>query len=96
MTYRFKIIKEESPGFTRTQCQITPGGGDPRDSATENKPPYQGKGEKGVVRAHRLIGNNKRMENPHWKQDQVEMILLKTKSSLWLVIRVGCSSFKET
>jgi len=22
------------------------GGGDPRDSATENKPPYQGKGEK--------------------------------------------------
>jgi len=23
-----------------------PGGGNPRDSATENKPPYQGKGEK--------------------------------------------------
>jgi len=23
-----------------------PGGGDPRDSATENKPPRQGKGEK--------------------------------------------------
>ena len=38
--------KEESPGFTETQCQVIPGGGDPRDSATENKPPYQGKGEK--------------------------------------------------
>ena len=32
-------LKEESPGSTRTQCQVIPGGGDPRDSATENKPP---------------------------------------------------------
>ena len=40
------FIKEESPGSTKTQCQLMAGGGDPRDSATENKPPYQGKGEK--------------------------------------------------
>ena len=48
MTYRFTITynKEESPGFTRTQCQITSGGGNLRESATENIPPYQGKGEK--------------------------------------------------
>ena len=39
-------FKEESPGSTKTQCQLTAGGGNPRDSATENKPPYQGKGEK--------------------------------------------------
>ena len=32
-------IKEESPGSTRIQCQLTPGGGNPRDSATENIPP---------------------------------------------------------
>ena len=32
-------FKEESPGSTRIQCQVTPGGGNPRDSATENKPP---------------------------------------------------------
>ena len=32
-------FKEESPGSTRKQCQVTPGGGTPRDSATENKPP---------------------------------------------------------
>ena len=32
-------FKEESPDSTRIQCQVTPGGGDPRDSATENKPP---------------------------------------------------------
>ena len=38
-------FKEESPGSTKTQCQLI-AEGDPRDSATENKPPYQGKGEK--------------------------------------------------
>ena len=36
---------EESPGSIETQCQLTTGGGDFRDSATENKTPYQGKGE---------------------------------------------------
>ena len=38
-------FKEESPGSTKTQCQLMAGGGNPRDSATENKPPNQGKGE---------------------------------------------------
>ena len=33
------FFKEESPGSTKTQCQIIPGGGNPRDSATENIPP---------------------------------------------------------
>jgi len=36
---------EESPGSIKTQCQLMTGEGDLRDSATENKPPYQGKGE---------------------------------------------------
>src|ERR1700731_3300323 len=30
---------EESPGSTETRCRITSGGGDPRESATENRPP---------------------------------------------------------
>ena len=30
---------EESPGSTGIRCRPTAGGGDPRDSATENKPP---------------------------------------------------------
>ena len=30
---------EESPGSSETRCRITSGGGDPRDSATESKPP---------------------------------------------------------
>ena len=32
-------------GLQKTQCQLTTGKGDFRESATENKPPYQGKGE---------------------------------------------------
>ena len=36
---------EESPGSIKTQCQLITGEGDFRDSATENKPPNQGKGE---------------------------------------------------
>tara|TARA_A100001011_G_scaffold299266_1_gene312376 strand:+ start:2282 stop:2443 length:162 start_codon:yes stop_codon:yes gene_type:complete len=40
------IKKEESPGSLKIRCQVIPGGGNPRDSATENKPPQQGKGEK--------------------------------------------------
>ncbi len=38
------VVAEESPGSTETRCRITSGGGNPRESATENKPP-QGKGE---------------------------------------------------
>ena len=37
--YARKGAGEESPGSMETRCRVTPGGGDPRDSATENKPP---------------------------------------------------------
>ena len=36
----FRLV-EESPGSIKTQCQLMAGKGDLRDSATENKPPYQ-------------------------------------------------------
>ncbi len=49
---RFDLPVEESPGSTGTRCRLTAGGGDPRDSATENKPPVQGaKGNQGAPRA---------------------------------------------
>ena len=35
---------EESPGSTGIRCRLMAGGGDPRDSATENKPPAQPQG----------------------------------------------------
>ena len=37
---------EESPGSAETRCRITSGGGNPRESATESKPPDKGKGER--------------------------------------------------
>lgn len=38
---------EESPDSKKTRCRVTPGRGNPTDSATENKPPalVVGKGE---------------------------------------------------
>jgi GntR family transcriptional regulator/MocR family aminotransferase len=33
-----KAAGEESPGSMETRCRVTPGGGDPRESATESKP----------------------------------------------------------
>ena len=45
-----------------------PGKRNLRDSATENKPPNQGKGETARVRAHRFLSNKKRMENPAWSK----------------------------
>jgi len=33
---------EESPGSTGIRCRLTAGGGDPRESATESKPPMAG------------------------------------------------------
>ncbi len=35
----FALQGEESPGSTEARCRVTPGGGDPRESATENIPP---------------------------------------------------------
>lgn len=34
-----KAAGEESPGSIDIRCRITSGGGDPRESATENEPP---------------------------------------------------------
>ena len=36
-----KGVVEESPGSTGMRCRLTAGGGDPRESATENKPPTE-------------------------------------------------------
>ena len=34
-----KVAGEESPGSVDKRCRITSGGCEPRDSATENRPP---------------------------------------------------------
>jgi len=42
----FSIAKRGKSGLHRKKYQVIPGKSDLRDSATENKPPNQGKGEK--------------------------------------------------
>jgi hypothetical protein len=68
---------EESPGSTETRCRVTPGGGDPRESATENIPPPR---LRKVGRAARVKWCGKsaprrrqrrRQGKPHREQDQV-------------------------
>ena len=44
--------REESPGSTETRCRVTPGGGDPRESATESKPPAVALAAAGTLRIH--------------------------------------------
>jgi len=53
------IHREESPDSIRKQrCRVTPGRGNPTESATENTPPrWSGSGRTGGVKAHRAPGN---------------------------------------
>jgi len=67
---------EESPGSTEIRCRITSGGGDPRDSATENKPPVQ-EGNLPRERAKRCGKSaprpwqQGRQGKPHREQDRI-------------------------
>ena len=47
--YGRKAVGEESPGSIDIRCRITSGGGNPRESATENEPlpNLKGRGSKG-------------------------------------------------
>ena len=40
------FVARGKSGLRRQGCRVTPGGSDPRESATENIPPLFGKGEK--------------------------------------------------
>ena len=67
---------EESPGSTGTRCRLTAGGGDPRESATENKPPAQegnlprGRAKRCGKSAPRLWQQG-RQGKPHREQDRI-------------------------
>ena len=68
---------EESPGSTEVRCRATPGGGNPRESATESTPPAcLGKTER-AVRVKRCgksaprCRQRRRQGKPHREQDQV-------------------------
>src|SRR5436190_9119951 len=65
---------EESPGSTETRCRLTAGGGDPRESATENRPPGWFASQARVKRWGKSPPRNrqrKRHGKPHREQDQI-------------------------
>jgi hypothetical protein len=68
---------EESPGSTEVRCRVTPGGGDPRESATESTPPACLRFAGRVARVKRcgksapLRRQRRRQGKPHREQDQV-------------------------
>ena len=77
---RRKAAGEESPGSMETRCRVTPGGGDPRESATESKPPARARPSGRVLRPVRVKGCGKsaprlrrrrRHGKPHREQDRV-------------------------
>src|SRR5499426_2838175 len=70
--------REESPGSTETRCRVTPGGGDPRESATESKPPCRPLARaartarvKGCGKSAPRARQRERHGKPHREQDQI-------------------------
>jgi hypothetical protein len=71
--------REESPGSTEARCRVTPGGGDPRESATENIPPspsgpFVGRRAARVKWCGKSAPRRRqrrRQGKPHREQDQV-------------------------
>jgi hypothetical protein len=68
---------EESPGSTEVRCRVTPGGGDPRESATESTPPSPLGATRRAARV-KWCGKSaprrrqrRRHGKPHREQDQV-------------------------
>ncbi len=87
---------EESPGSTGIRCRPTAGGGDPRDSATENKPPAQG--PQGAPRARaKRCGKSAprpwqqgRQGKPHREQDRIGTVAaVRVQGHSRLAVRVG-------
>ena len=86
---------EESPGSTETRCRITSGGGDPRESATENKPPVRYSRRvrvKGCGKSAPRGRQRTRHGKPHREQDQIGMAgraIRRRQMCFRIVIRVG-------
>ena len=73
-------MMEESPGSTGIRCRLTAGGGDPRDSATENKPPARPCSFGGTIsrawvkrcgKSAPRLRQRRRQGKPHREQDRI-------------------------
>ena len=91
---------EESPGSTETRCRLTAGGGDPRESATENKPPARFAGRVRVKRWGKSPPRDrqrKRHGKPHREQDRIGTAREQSRDlCLDPAVRVGCLRRRAT
>ncbi len=65
---------KESPGSTETRCRLTAGGGDPRESATESRPPaaaWPPARVKGCGKSAPRLRRRSRHGKPHREQDRI-------------------------
>lgn len=81
---------EESPDSIRQRCRVTPGGGNPRDSATENRPPASARVRvkrwgKGPPGGWQQTSHGK----PHREQCRIGTTRLSRQGGLAPVVRVG-------
>jgi len=85
---------EESPGSTGIRCRLTAGGGNPRDSATENKPPAQGRvtpraRAKRCGKSAPRPWQQGRQGKPHREQDHIGTVYPRGTRAFPLSVRVG-------
>ncbi len=76
---------EESPGSTEIRCRLTSGGGDPRESATENEPPVFAFGlpRARVKRCGKSAPRRQqwgRQGKPHREQDRIGVARFRSRS----------------
>jgi hypothetical protein len=69
----FKI--EESPGSTEIKCWITSSRGNPRESATENIPPFFLVRLKWCGKSAPRLWQHKWQGKPHLEQDQIGILV---------------------
>ena len=105
-----KVAGEESPGSIDIRCRITPGGGDPRESATENEPPsHLSERTCMKVRVKRCgksaprLRQRRRHGKPHREQNRIGTAEWKVRSraitprgDVRPAVRVGCSRRNAT
>jgi len=82
---------EESPGSTETRCRVTPGGGDPRESATENRPPGLARARvKRWGKSPPRFGQPHRHGKPHREQGRIGEPRASARCILLQGSRVDC------
>ncbi len=95
-----KAAGEESPGSIDMRCRITSGGGDPRESATENEPlpPCEEVRVKRCGKSAPRIRQRRRHGKPHREQNRigtatrsVRARAITPQGDVRLAVRVGCS-----